>query len=360
MWELFCYKYQMLPLNRILVRANNFIGDVVMALPAMAALREAYPRAEITVLAQEWVSPVLRSCPTLVDRVLSYDRPFHKTAPGRKALIQQLRSEHFDAVLLFQKAFEIAWVMRWARIPVRVGFSVEGRGWLLTHKIPYHRVHHPVHRILRNLELLQTIGIHSDRVLFPMEIPPAAQEWATQWLAEKKLLGRPLIGIHPNVSKAGGTARQWPIERFKDLITRLLKGPYGVVLLGSAVSNEMFQPLIDIRHPQFHSLLGKTDLIQSMALFKRLNLLMSCDSGPVHMAYALNTPVIAIFGPTNPHLTGPWGDRSATVQAPVDCRPCFETHCPIDHRCMNWIRVEDVLQAASRFIDFPQEVSISL
>lgn len=351
----------MVPLNKILVRANNFMGDVVMSLPALAALREHYPQAEITVLAPEKVLPLLRCCPRLIDKEMVYDRPFHKTLQGRRELAREIRSRRFDAVILFQKAFESAWIMARAGVPMRVGFSVEGRGWLLTHRIPFHTIQRPVHRILRNLRLLRTIGIDSDRVVFPIDISERAREWGDRWLQERGLVGRKVVLIHPNVSDAGGTARMWPVERFRSLIEGILEREEiadGVVIIGKPSRLDPYRPLLEMEHPRLHSLMGETSLEETMALMERSSLLVSNDSGPVHLAYALRLPVISIFGPKDPVVTGPWGDRSKIVRAPVDCRPCFEDTCPIDHRCMRDIEVRHVLKAAEELIDSCGRVSL--
>ena len=207
-------------INKVLIRGTNWIGDVVMTFPAIAAVRETLPKARITVLVKPWVADLVRMHPA-VDEVMVYERPGrHAGLGGLLALARELREKRFDAAILLQNAIEAAVIARLARIPVRAGYSTDARGLLLTHPVRRTPQIKTVHQSLYYLEMLKALGFRSSGS--PLKL--AATE--KQRLSAEKLLGqfgiagrRPVVGMAPGA--AYGPAKRWFPERFAAVADRL-------------------------------------------------------------------------------------------------------------------------------------------
>ena len=337
-------------INKVLISGTNWIGDVVMTFPAIAAVRETLPKARITVLVKPWVADLVRMHPA-VDEVMVYERPGrHAGLGGLLALARELREKRFDAAILLQNAFEAAVIARLARIPVRAGYSTDARGLLLTHPVERTPQIKTVHQSLYYLEMLKSLGFRSSGS--PLKL--AATE--KQRLSAEKLLGqfgiagrRPVVGMAPGA--AYGPAKRWFPERFAAVADRLA-GRFScpVLLFGSdgdrasteAVQSAAKSALIDIA--------GKTNLGDAIALIARCDLFITNDSGLMHVAGALGVPTVAIFGSTNPQTTYPLGDRTLLIRRPVDCSPCLKKDCPTDFRCMDLVTVDEVYDESIRLL----------
>jgi heptosyltransferase II len=331
----------------ILVRATNWVGDAVMSLPALHAIRERFPRARITVLAKPWVAD-LYARESFSDRVILY------TAASRGAKLRQawaLRAEHFDCAILLQNAFEAALVARLAGIPRRIGYARDGRRLLLTDAVPVPRPGEiPRHERFYYLELLRRAGLieripESDRIR--LEGADAARSSGAQAFAA---LGLPLpvIGISPGA--AYGTAKRWLPERFAEAAARLAS-PIGaaIAVFGSASERPLCETVVAALTAARHraiNLAGSTTLKQFIDLAAACCLYLTNDSGAMHIASALGIPTVAVFGATDDTTTGPTGPLARVVREPVDCSPCLLRECPIDHRCMTRVTAERVAQTA--------------
>jgi len=339
-------------IRRLLVRGTNWIGDAILTLPAMAAIRRGMPEAHITVLAKPWVGEVYRICPH-VDAVLPFQEPGrHAGVPGRLRLSRDLRSMGFDGAILLQNAIEAAIVTLLAGIPLRAGYNSDARGWLLTSSVRRSREIFRVHQSLYYLEMVRALGCPPPDPAAPLLVPPAEY----RDLAEKVLRGRgcdpdiPLVGIAPGA--AYGPAKRWYPERFA-AVAEQLATEFGarILVFGSAGDQGSAEAVQKAARTEFVNLAGGTSLREALALISRCRVFVSNDSGLMHVAAALGVPTVAVFGSTNPVTTGPMGPRFSVVRRPMDCSPCLRETCPEDFRCMNAITAEDVWKEAKTLFE---------
>ncbi len=339
---------------RLVVRTPNWLGDVVMALPTLAALRAHYPAAVLAAAAPRPLAPLLSAAPS-VDEVVGVPRG---GAGARRREAEALRRGGFDAALLLPGSFGSAWIARRAGIPERWGFAGQWRRPLLTRAVtPPRRRGGPVHQVDRYLALVRGLGVEPVAAAPRLEAPAAVRARARRLLALAGVAdGRPLVGMAPGA--AYGHAKRWPPNRYAGVAARLVRDfDARVVLVGSTHDRDAGHTIestlaADVRRgPGFLNLIGRTDLPQLIGLLAACRTLIAGDSGAMHLAAALGVPVTAIFGPTDERLTAPVGEH-AVMSHPVWCRPCFFRDCPIDHRCMTRISEAEVLHAAaSRLAD---------
>ncbi|PKN35565.1 MAG: lipopolysaccharide heptosyltransferase II [Deltaproteobacteria bacterium HGW-Deltaproteobacteria-19] len=334
-------------IRRLLVRGTNWIGDAILTLPAMAAIREGMPEARITVLAKPWVGEVYRICPH-ADEVLTFQEPgIHAGVPGRLRLARDLRGMGFDGAILLQNAIEAALVTLLAGIPVRAGYNTDARGLLLTSSVRRSREILRVHQSRYYLEMVRALGFPPPDPATPLLVPPV--EYGD--LAEKVLRERgcdpdaPLAGIAPGA--AYGPAKRWYPDRFA-AVADSLADEFGarILVFGSAGDRDSTEAVQAGARTRLVDLAGRTSLREALALISRCRIFVSNDSGLMHVAAALGIPTVAIFGSTNPVTTGPMGPRFSVIRRPMDCSPCLRETCPEDFRCMSAITAEDVLREA--------------
>jgi heptosyltransferase-2 len=309
-----------------LLRSTNWIGDAVMSLPAIRAVRERFAEAHLAVLARPWVAD-LYAREASIDRVIPY--------PGPKwALIRQLRAERFDCAILLQNAFEAALVARLAGVPRRIGYDRDGRGWLLTDAIPVPLSGEiPRHERFYYLELLRRAGIIE-------RLPESGSIRLTGWESPRG----DTVGISPGA--AYGNAKRWFPERFAEAALRL-GSP--VAIFGAAAEYELCEAVARrIREGggTACNYAGKTTLAEFIEQAAACRLFLTNDSGAMHIVSALGVPSVTIFGATDHTTTGPTGPLARVVRHPVDCSPCLLRDCPIDHRCMTSVTVDQVVEAA--------------
>lgn len=339
----------------ILVRATNWVGDAVMSLPALQALRERYPSARISILARPWVADLYAREP-FCDEVIAYQVPPGWKALGAKwAVSSDLRSRHFDCAILLQNAFEAAALAWLGRIPVRIGYDRDARGALLTHAIPVPAPGEiPVHQRFYYLELLKRAGVIAG---YPAD---AASQLSGSEAAKAKgrahfaRLGfvEPVIGISPGA--AFGSAKQWLPERFAETGIRLARELRATIaIFGSKDERQLCEAVrLDVAAAGVSctSLAGTTTLAEFIEMAAACSLYLTNDSGAMHIASALGVPTATVFGSTDHLTTGPAGHRFAIIRQPVECSPCQLRECPIDHRCMTRVTVESVARAALELV----------
>ncbi|HUU15158.1 MAG TPA: lipopolysaccharide heptosyltransferase II [Terriglobia bacterium] len=335
--------------QKIMVRATNWIGDAVMSFPALETLRARFPKAEIVVVAKSWVGELYWHHPAVSRQIVYSPEGRHRGPGGFWKLVQTLRAERFDLAILLQNAFHAAWMAWCARIPVRVGYARDGRSSLLTDAIEPPLPAAYGHQTQYYLQLLFRAGL-ADKPEAVREIRLAVQEtekaWATRHLIKLGLGGpRFLVGLNPGASF--GPAKRWPAQRFAQLADRLIGGLHADVLIfGSREERPLAEEIARAMQHTPTVLAGDTSLRQLMATLAQCRLVITNDSGPMHLAAALGVPVVAVFGSTDERATGPVGSRTWVVNHPVDCSPCGLRECPIDFRCMNGLTVDDVYMAA--------------
>lgn len=365
--------------EKILVRGVNWLGDAVMTTPALRRLREAKPHAHITLLTHEKLAPLWQSHPSL-DAAIAFG-----SGAGVFSTARRLRGDNFGTTILFPNSPRAALEAFLARVPQRIGYAKNARGWLLTqpitprpaavrmHKrsltevrervaqnLPRETFPAAAHHVHDYLQLVASLGAN------PAPLPPllsvSAEEVAAASARFHLESSAPLFGLNPGAEY--GPAKRWPAERFVAAAVQLhrqtgcqwiLFGGKGDVALAEEIAGGIRTQTPDCR---ITNVAGQTTVRELCALLKACALLLTNDTGPMHVAAALGTPVIVPFGSTSPELTGP----AFTADAPhrlcvgaAPCAPCFLRECPIDFRCMRGIAsaqmveaVLDVWQAQSR------------
>jgi heptosyltransferase II len=333
-------------IERILIRGTNWIGDVVMTLPAVAAIRKRWPGARISVLAKPWVSEIYRLSPD-VDEIIDFQEPGrHAGAMGKLRLAGELRKDPFDCAILLQNAIEAAILARLAGIPLRAGYNSDGRGLLLTHSVRRTKAVRQIHQIDYYLEMVRALGCMPTERSVQLH-PGNDYDGVTEKLFKEYGIGtgRTLIGLAPGA--AYGPAKMWFPERFAAVVDRLIDDTGAqAILLGSVGDKESVAAVARNARHCLTDIAGKTNLKEAIALISRCALFLSNDSGLMHVAGALGIPTVAIFGSTNPVTTSPVGEKSIIIHREVACSPCLKPVCPTDFRCMDLIGVDEVYCAA--------------
>ncbi len=327
------------PYRKILVRATNWVGDAVMSLPALRALREKFPGAEISILAKSWVADLYGREP-FCDRLIPYDG-------HRLAAAKELKKYDFDCAILLQNAFEAAFIAFWARIPRRIGYARDGRSPLLTQAIPVPRKGEiPHHERFYYLELLRRAGILEtmpENDLIRLDGASAARQAGFQRF--QQIGFNSPVGVSPGA--AYGTAKRWLPERFAEAANRVAKETgSAVAIFGSRDERALCDSVAAKIEVPVHNFAGETSLKEFIEMAAACRVYLTNDSGAMHIASALGIPTVAIFGATDDIGTGPTGPLARVVRESVECSPCLLRECPIDHRCMTRVEAARVANAA--------------
>lgn len=337
-------------LKSILVYSPSWIGDSVMSLGALRAVRANYPTAHITVLARSSVRDLYQGC-EVVDDTLSYEyKGQHRGPFGFFRLVRSLKQHRFDLALLFPNAFRAAAVARAAGIPERWGYGTDGRASLLTRAVPPAPRPFGRHQVFYYMDLVSGLGLPTNVPDNRLHLTPRMKEHARRLLSSGGGHGREmLIGIHPGATNS--SAKRWIPERYGEVGERLarLKGAR-IVLLGGP-EERAAKGIRSAIETSIMDLTGRTSLEELMGIIGSLSLLLSNDSGPMHLAAALGVPTVAVFGPTDERETGPLAPSSKVVRKHVECSPCLLKVCPTDHRCMLRVEVEEVVEAAIELLE---------
>lgn len=326
-------------ISRVCVRATNWLGDAVMSLAAIRAIRQVFPHAHIALVARPWVAD-LYARERSIDRIIPYTA--QKGLAARRAFAAMLRREHFDAAILLQNAFDAA-LMAWlAGIPERIGYNRDARGLLLTQAVPVPEPGDiPRHQRFYYLELLRRAGMierFPETGAIRLEGIGEARAAGAAHLARLGISGS-VVGVSPGA--AYGNAKRWLPERFAGVAQTL--APSAVVLFGSAGERPLCETVAEsLRRGGIaaRNLAGETTLREFIDLAAACRLFLTNDSGAMHVASALGVPTVAVFGATDDTTTGPTGPLARVVREHAECSPCLLRECPIDHRCMTAVTVE--------------------
>jgi len=319
----------------VLVRAPNWIGDTVLSLPALRDVRRNFPAARLEVLARPWVAPVYEA-------VAEVDAVRRVAGRGVRAEAAAAAGARAGLALLLPNSFGSALAARLAGIPDRRGYATDGRGWLLTRATRVPAAVRGSSEVYYYRAMLAGVGLRvsasPDASLRPRP------EWAE---AGARRLGAPGPWIGVNPGAAYGTAKRWLPERYAEVADRLA-GELGgrVAVLGGPAERALAEDIAARLASPARVLAGETELGELIGVLSQLRLLLTNDSGPMHLAAALGVPLVAIFGPTDWRETAPVGDRRRLVREPVECAPCKLRECPIDHRCMQRVSAERVAAEA--------------
>ncbi len=337
------YKISSEGIKKILVRTTNWVGDTVMMIPSIVALKKAFPHAQMTVLANPWVIPLLENHPA-VDRTMIMDKGkgFFSSFKEFARIISLLRGERFDLAVLFQNAFEAAFLAYMGKAKYIVGYNTDGRGFFLTHRVTRDRDILSVHQVEYFLRLIEAMGWQVKErkpILYvnDEDIKSTSLMLSSMGIEDNLFI----VGINPGAEY--GLAKRWPEDRFAiiaDWAAR--RWAAKVLIFGSLSEREIAAKISYLMHTKPVDLCGRTTLGQAMALIKRCNFFVTNDSGLMHVAAAFNIPMVAIFGPTDHVVTSPVSRNAKIVRHSIDCSPCLKEVCPFDHRCMLSIEPEEV------------------
>lgn len=328
--------------ERILIRSTNWIGDAIMTTPAVRTIRQNFPEAHIAVLAYPWVADIFHNSPH-VDEVISFNKKKeHQGCKGLWSLCRELAGAEFDAAILLQNAFEAALIATFAGIPVRAGYIRDARRLLLTHPVKISPEVRRLHQVHYYQGLCRGLGLNPGPDELFLHLAPEVDLWAREFFGKYK--GQPIIGFNPGA--AYGPAKCWPVERYGQLAAVLAKEMNAVIPVFGTSSDSKTAAVIKSFAPEnVVDLAGNTSLAEAMSLIGVCDSFVTNDSGLMHVAAAQRTPLIAIFGSTDPVATGPFADNVVVLQNKLDCQPCFKTHCKSDFRCMKSIGVAEVAGA---------------
>ncbi len=343
--------------ERILCVRLDYLGDVLMSTPAVRALKESLPGSRITLLTSTGGAAVVRHVPE-IDEVIDYAAPWMKSSHGHEArddfdLIDRLAHRRFDAAVIFtvysQSPLPAAMLCHLAGIPLRLAHCRENPYRLLTHWVRETEPHEQVrHEVRRQLDLVARIGAQASDERLSFRVSAVDLAWARARLLSLDIdLSRPWIVMHPG---ATAPSRRYPPEHWQAVargLARELRCP--LVFTGSGDETELVEK-IRSDMPGTHSLAGQVDLGKLAALLSLAPLLISNNTGPVHVAAAVGTPIVDLYALTNPQHT-PWQVPSRVLYQDVPCRYCYKSICPQGHhRCLSELAPERVIAAAKELL----------
>lgn len=339
---------------KILVRGTNWVGDAVMTIPAIRHLRRIFPDAHLALHTRTWAEGIFRDA-ALFDEILTFDKTSSKI---KDALAQskELKIREFDLAVLFPNSFETALVAKMAKIPRRFGYAKEGRSFLLTDAVEIPEWKDARHEVFYYLNLASEIEKEYCGAQTALEIEPRIdlavsaerRSEARKILAESGAdLSKKTVAL--GVGSTNSRAKRWQAEGYAEL-NDLLQNELNanVLLVGAKDEAEISVEVFAKSEKKPIILTGKTNLAEAVAVLSEIDLLVSNDMGLAHIAPAVGTETIVIFGPTNEKTTQPIG--SEIIRRDVDCAPCMLRDCPIDHRCMTRISAEEVFQKAKKVL----------
>jgi lipopolysaccharide heptosyltransferase II len=324
---------------RILVRSSNWLGDAIMSVPAVRAIKNGRPDAHVTIAAPAKIAPMWKLVSEVDAIILLSDDSLLTT-------IRLLRRQpSFDAAILFPNSLRVVLETWFSGIPRRVGYHGHARSWLLNQIITEPRRPGPLkHQSTRYLRIAEELGAEMTAT-FPL--PPFHQTLATPEpggggsTINHQLLK---LGLCPGAEY--GPAKRWLPERFAEAAAKVAaQAPVQWVLFGTPKDAEIGDQIAAGLGDSCVNRIGQTTLDQLILALRECRLLLTNDTGTMHLASLLGVPVVAIFGSTEPRLTGPLGDRHIVLRHHVECSPCFLRECPIDFRCMKAVAVQEVVDA---------------
>ena len=335
--------------RRLLIIKPSSLGDIVHALPTVAALRRRLPSAKLTWLVKREWAEVLDGNPDL-DEVLAVDL----SMKGWPAAIRAVRARRFDVVVDLQGLLRSAMLGWMSGAPVRIGFANgrEGSPWFYTDRVSVPAV--SMHAVDRYLLIARALGAEPEKPgpsAFPLPHDAGAEVKVDALLAAADVqMGTVLVALNPS---ARWPTKRWPAESFAAVGDRLQQQVgVRVVVVGGAEDRPIWEAVMRAMRTAPIDLAGKTTMKELIALLRRLQLFITNDSGPMHLAAAVGTPVIALFGPTDPTRTGPYGAGHAILRSGIPCSPCFSRRCTnaVTMECMTTIHPQQMIESATKLL----------
>lgn len=341
---------------KIVVRGTNWIGDAVMTIPALRALREVFPDAELVLHTRPWAEGVFRDA-GFIDRLLIFE-PAKSSLAGLRRQARAWRAEAFDIAVLFPNSFRAALLSRLGRAGRSFGYHNEGRGFLLTdpvRKPGWKSRRHEIYYYLNLAAEVEKVSFGTCRTVeteprIDLEVSDERRSAARRILAEAGLdPAKRTVAL--GVGSTNSMAKRWPAEAYARL-SDMLRSELGVnvVLVGAGDELEVSRRVAAAAESKPFVLTGRTTLAEAVAVLAESDLLVSNDMGLAHVSAAVGTRTLTIFGPTDPSTTRPWNGEIIR-RTDVECSPCMLRECPIDHRCMTWISPETVLDQARDLLE---------
>jgi lipopolysaccharide heptosyltransferase II len=329
---------------RILIRSSNWLGDAVMTVPAVAAIKRSNPGSHIAILTRSKLADFWRIVPE-VDEVIEISPRDSVFAVARK-----IRSG-FEMALLLPNSMRAALEVYLARIPRRVGSCGKSRSWLLNEIVPAGvKPGPPQHQFLRYLELARFVGATIDESICRVE--SAFSQTRGRALKDEAHSLKASVRIGLCAGAEYGPAKRWLPERFAEVVNTVSqRRACEWVLLGSTRDEMIGEQIAGQIEDKFSNLIGKTTLAELITTLSGCRLLVTNDTGTMHLASYLGVPTVAIFGSTEPALTGPLGKGHRVLRHHVVCSPCFLRKCPLDFRCMRSVEAGEVVEAVLRMLD---------
>ena len=330
------------PVNKLLIIKPSALGDIVHSLPFLAAVKNSSPSTEVHWVVAKGLHDLLDDHP-LVDKLWIIDKnkwkkigSAHETFKEWRQLSCALKRERYDLVVDLQGLFRSGLIAYLSGTAERVGFSEarEGSRFFYTHRIQGGR---DIHAVDRYLKVAATLGYRTDAVEFPLPAVPLPSTVSSMLPDEYAVIA----------PATGAAAKRWPAERFGRLASRL---PLPSVVIGSGADAQLATEVVSASGGKAISLAGCTSIRETISVIRGGKLFISSDTGPMHLAAALGVPVFAVFGPTNPLRTGPYGNRSTIIRSALPCAPCYARKQCKDWQCMTRIEVEEVLEQVESFL----------
>lgn len=334
--------------SKIIIRMPNWIGDMVMATPILTDVRKAFPESHITAMCRGPIGDLLREDHD-IDELFCFSKvsSFGRRSEQRD-IIEKLRRGKYDLGILLTHSFSSAWLFWQGRVMRRLGYKGNGRGFLLTDKM----------RLPKNVDVQHLVETYK-MLLSPLGIP-LSETKPRLFLTEKEIedaktllqqLGispqHQLVGINPGA--AYGSAKCWLPDRFRKVTEKLLKNEdVRIIYFGDQASMPLVKEICQ-GLPSVINLAGLTSLRELAALISLCTVLLTNDSGPMHIAAAVGTPLVALFGSTNEIVTGPY-KTGKIIHKHVECSPCYRRVCPIDFKCMKQIETDEVYSEITQIL----------
>lgn len=336
--------------KNILIRMPNWLGDLVMATPIIHDVRQKWPNASITAMCQGNTGALLSCDPNLTE-VWQFKKPsgwIHRS--HHLEIIDTLKRGEYDLGILLTNSFSSAWRLWRGKVANRIGFAGNMRNILLNKAVPFPENKESQHLVLTYKDLLKPMGIPLSKTPPKLYVSHEEKQAARQILELNGYNPREniLIGINPGA--AYGTAKCWLPDRFQAVTERLLQDPkIFVAYFGDPAGAPLVNDICKNFKSRVINFAGKTTIRELMALIDSCDVFLTNDSGPMHIAAALEVPLVALFGSTSDVKTGPYGGGTV-IHKHVECSPCYKRVCPIDFRCMKRIEVDEVYNAIRKQI----------
>lgn len=336
--------------QNIIVRMPNWVGDMVMATPILTDLRNAFPEAQLTAMCRAPISDLLQE-DLSINELFSFTKTTRLVRRDeKKNILDRLRKGQYDLGVILPTTFSSAWWFWQGNVQVRIGYEGSGRRALLTHPLEKPQNVDKQHLVVTYKHLLAPLGIPISDTKPRLYLKEKEIEQAKILLSQHGVKSHhKIVGINPGA--AYGSAKCWLPERFRHVTTCLLQDKDVIIVyFGDLVTSNLVKEVCQGLSTRVINMAGLTSLRELACLISLCNVLLTNDSGPMHIAGALNIPIVALFGSTSSVVTGPW-QESVVIQKHVECAPCYRRTCPIDFRCMKQIEVEEVVQAITRSLN---------